>query len=95
LLALARRGVPVAEKGWTVERYLRYWLSEVVDQERRPATVVTYRRIVERFIVPGLGRVRWMGSVGRMFAGSSTGAGRRFSVAAGATVSRSHCERCR
>jgi integrase len=34
------------------------WLSEVVEQERRPATVVTYRKIAERFIVPGLGRVR-------------------------------------
>jgi integrase len=58
LLAQARRGVPVAEKGWTVERYLTYWLSEVVEQERRPATVVTYRKIVERFIVPRIGRVR-------------------------------------
>jgi len=29
LLSQARRGVPVAEKGWTVELYLTYWLSEV------------------------------------------------------------------
>jgi len=58
LLAQARRGVPLAERGWTVERYLTYWLSEVVEQERRPATIVTYRKIVERFIVPCLGRVR-------------------------------------
>jgi len=49
--------VPVAEKGWTVERYLTYSLSEMVEQERRRATVVTYRKIAERFIVPRIGRV--------------------------------------
>ncbi len=58
LLAQARRGVPVAEKGWTVQRYLTYWLSEVVDQERRPSTASAYRTIVERYIVPRIGRCR-------------------------------------
>jgi integrase len=58
LLAAGRRGVPVAEKGWTVERYLAYWLAEVVEQERRPATVSAYRTIVERYIVPRIGRIR-------------------------------------
>lgn len=58
LLAQARRGVPVAEKGWTVERYLAYWMTEVVEQERRPATIAAYRTLVERYIVPRIGRKR-------------------------------------
>jgi len=35
-----------------------YWLSEVVDQERRPSTASAYRTIVERYIVPRIGRCR-------------------------------------
>lgn len=31
---------------------------EVVQHERRPATMATYRKIVERFILPTLGRKR-------------------------------------
>lgn len=58
LLGQARRGVPVAEKGWTMARYLAYWLTEVVEQERRPATVSAYRTIVDRYIVPRIGRLR-------------------------------------
>ena len=58
LLAQARRGVPVAEKGWTVARYLAYWMTEVVEEERRPATIATYRKITDRFIVPAIGGVR-------------------------------------
>ena len=58
LLSQAQRGVPAAEGTWTVERYLTYWLAEVVERERRPSTVTTYRKIVERYITPVLGRKR-------------------------------------
>lgn len=58
LLTAARRGVPVAEKGWTVERYLTYWLTEIVQEECRPSTASAYRTIVERYITPRIGRKR-------------------------------------
>jgi integrase len=58
LLTQAQRGVPAAEKGWTVQRYMDYWLAEVVGPARRPATARAYRKVVERFIVPTLGRKR-------------------------------------
>jgi len=58
LLRQAHQGLPAAEGNWTVERYLRYWLDEVVRHESRPATLATYRKIVERFILPRLGRKR-------------------------------------
>lgn len=58
VLRQAQQGIPAAEANWSVERYLNYWLDEVVQHERRPATVATYRKIVERFILPSLARKR-------------------------------------
>ena len=41
---------------WTTARWLRYWLQQA-EANLRPATVCGYRDHVNRYLIPGLGRV--------------------------------------
>lgn len=42
----------------TVEVWMRHWLEHEVDPRLRPTTAASYRRNVERWIIPHLGRYR-------------------------------------
>lgn len=57
LHARARQG-PTPTSTPTVERYLRYWLREVVEPHLAPKTSANYDMFIRLYIVPGLGRKR-------------------------------------
>lgn len=42
----------------TVEQWMRHWLEHEVDRKLRPTTAATYRRNVETWIIPHLGKRR-------------------------------------
>lgn len=42
----------------TVEKWLRYWLTEIVEPNLKPKTARTYRSYVETHLIPILGRKR-------------------------------------
>src|SRR5262249_30977458 len=44
--AKTAKGIPLAVKAWTVERYLRFWLAEVAGPRLRPTTVSGYDAVV-------------------------------------------------
>ncbi len=58
LLRQADQGVPVVNESWTVERYLTYWLAEVVKVERRPKTYQGYEGVIRLHLIPALGKKR-------------------------------------
>lgn len=49
---------PVATTVPTVERYLTYWLRDVVEPNREPSTYSNYELMSRLHIVPGLGKKR-------------------------------------
>lgn len=51
-----RQGVPIPAQRWTVERYLTYWLEQVVRVKNRPRTAQLYEGTIRRHIVPYLGK---------------------------------------
>jgi hypothetical protein len=53
----AREG-PVATNTPTLVAYLTYWLDEVIEPNRAPATFDNYERFVRLYIAPGLGDKR-------------------------------------
>ncbi|MDA8285586.1 MAG: hypothetical protein M0Z42_20315 [Actinomycetota bacterium] len=48
----------VAEPSVTVERFLRSWTADVLPHRVAPATVANYRSLIDRHLVPALGRHR-------------------------------------
>ncbi|GAA2702864.1 tyrosine-type recombinase/integrase [Micromonospora olivasterospora] len=52
---LTRTGEARTARGWTLERWLRYWLS--TRTKIRPTTKAAYTRDVEQFLIPHLGRI--------------------------------------
>ena len=51
-------GLPAEATGWTVGRYADYWLTHVAGPKLRPTTLVRYRSMVSRYVVPVIGRKR-------------------------------------
>jgi integrase len=51
-------GIPAEATGWTVERFLLYWLDHVVKPERKPKTHQGYEIAVRVHLLPGLGTKR-------------------------------------
>ncbi|MFC6087480.1 site-specific integrase [Sphaerisporangium aureirubrum] len=49
---------PVATAMPTVERYMAYWLSEVIEPNREPQTYAQYETLTRLYVVPELGRKR-------------------------------------
>jgi hypothetical protein len=45
-----------ADQAWTLERWLRYWLSTRVGI--RPTTRLSHTQYIERFLIPHLGKIR-------------------------------------
>ncbi|MFD8386483.1 tyrosine-type recombinase/integrase [Streptomyces sp. NPDC059679] len=58
MLEQANRGIPVADKSWTVGAYLAYWIEHVVTPRRRPKTVLAYESAVRLYLVPLVGTKR-------------------------------------
>ncbi|BCJ26195.1 site-specific integrase [Actinocatenispora sera] len=54
LMRKAKEG-PVATKTPTVASYLAYWLRDVIEPNRSPATYANYEMFARLYIVPGLG----------------------------------------
>lgn len=52
------RGTLATGPKQTVAQFLDYWLTEVIGPNRRPATVKSYRLLVDRHIVPAIGKTR-------------------------------------
>ncbi|HET8683357.1 MAG TPA: N-terminal phage integrase SAM-like domain-containing protein [Micromonosporaceae bacterium] len=50
-------GPAAVARTWTVRRWLEFWLSEV-EGRLRPTTVLNYRSIVNRYLLPRLGGQR-------------------------------------
>lgn len=57
LLTKAKKG-PVATKIPTVEQYLTYWLTDVIEPNREPNTYSHYEGMTRLHIIPALGRKR-------------------------------------
>jgi integrase len=53
----AATGMVPSDQRTTVQTFLDWWLSEVVDRSLKPSTAVTYRHIVSGYIVPHIGKV--------------------------------------
>ena len=50
-----RQGIPVPDRAWKLADWLDYWLENVVDPNRRPATYRLYEMTVRLYLKPGLG----------------------------------------
>lgn len=48
----------VESSDWTVEKWMNHWLRTHVDGTLRDTTAATYRRNVDRWIIPHLGKIR-------------------------------------
>lgn len=58
LQARSDQGIPAEATGWTVERFLVYWLDCIVKPARKPRTHQGYEVVVRVHLVPALGRKR-------------------------------------
>ncbi|MFJ9761421.1 tyrosine-type recombinase/integrase [Streptomyces sp. NPDC101149] len=58
MLEQANRGIPVADRSWTVGAYLTYWIEHVVTPRRRPKTVLAYESVVRLYLLPLIGNKR-------------------------------------
>lgn len=54
--ALGRSREEQTSQAWTLERWLRYWLSTRVGI--RPTTRLSHTQYIERFLIPHLGKIR-------------------------------------
>jgi integrase len=57
-LARSSRGMPAEATGWTVERFLTYWLESIVKPMSKPKTYQGYEVVVRVHLILGLGRKR-------------------------------------
>ena len=53
-----RRHGDMPTRSETLEHWLRYWLTAVVEPNAQPRTTASYRSLVEQQIVPAIGRIR-------------------------------------
>jgi integrase len=58
LQARSDQGIPAEATGWTVERFLTYWLEFIVKPARKPRTYQGYEVVVRVHLAPSLGRKR-------------------------------------
>jgi integrase len=57
-LHTAAKAGPVATSSPTLEQYLAYWITEVVERNLKPLTAATYETAVRLYIVPFIGAKR-------------------------------------
>lgn len=53
-----RRSGDIPTASMTVEQWLEYWMREIAEKTRRPKTVASYRSVLERWVVPAIGKTR-------------------------------------
>jgi integrase len=53
-----------AAGAWTVARWLRYWLAQA-EPHLRPSTLHGYRNHIDRYLIPGIGRITLAGLTGK------------------------------
>src|SRR5262249_45273721 len=53
--AAQARGVNIVPERYTVERFLKMWLDEVIRGQRRPRTYESYKYTVEKYLIPHIG----------------------------------------
>jgi integrase len=58
LQARSDQGIPAEATGWTVDRFLTYWLEYIVKPARKPRTYQGYEVVVRVHLVPMLGKKR-------------------------------------
>jgi hypothetical protein len=68
--ALLGDGDSATAEGWTMQRWLRYWLT--TRTKIRPTTLRSYETHVEKHLIPRLGRVRLSELTGRHITGMIT-----------------------
>ncbi|ABD09508.1 phage integrase [Frankia casuarinae] len=56
--AQSDQGIPAEATGWTMERFLTYWLSDIVTPACKPRTVQGYEVIVRNYLIPAIGKKR-------------------------------------
>lgn len=56
--AQSDEGIPTEATGWTMERFLTYWLSDIVTPACKPRTVQGYEVIVRTYLIPHIGKKR-------------------------------------
>jgi integrase len=56
--AQSDQGIPAEATGWTMERFLTYWLSDIVTPACKPRTVQGYEVIVRTYLIPAIGKKR-------------------------------------
>ncbi|TCJ34694.1 site-specific integrase [Parafrankia sp. BMG5.11] len=56
--ASSDQGIPAEATGWTMERFLTYWLSDIVTPACKPRTVQGYEVIVRTYLIPQIGKKR-------------------------------------
>ncbi|PWU49662.1 site-specific integrase [Micromonospora globispora] len=54
----SNRGLPTDATGWTIASYSDYWIEHVASPKLRPTTLVRYRSLVARYVVPAIGKRR-------------------------------------
>jgi hypothetical protein len=58
LQARSDQGIPAEATGWTVEKFLAYWLEHIARPALKPRTIQGYEVVVRVHLVPALGRKR-------------------------------------
>lgn len=56
LKARSNLGLPAEAAGWTVHMYVDHWLNHVAKPKLRPTTFVRYRSLLQRYVVPLVGK---------------------------------------
>ncbi|WP_344085233.1 tyrosine-type recombinase/integrase [Luedemannella helvata] len=56
--ARSHQGIPAEATVWTVERFLDYWIENIVKPSRKPRTAQAYEVVVRVHLVPALGKKR-------------------------------------
>ncbi|AGB22129.1 site-specific recombinase XerD [Mycobacterium sp. JS623] len=54
-MAAAERGIPAADRSWTIAQYLDYWMREVTPITLRPKTLEGYESVIRVHLKPWLG----------------------------------------
>jgi len=58
IVSRSQGGLPADATEWTVERFLTYWLDQVVKPTRKPKTYEGYELVARVHLIPALGRKR-------------------------------------
>ena len=52
-----KKHLPHSEEDWTVEAYITHWLNDIMPHKIRLGTLLRYRGIIDRYIIPSIGKI--------------------------------------